>query len=176
MNWLDAVFLGVLGVTLVLGLVKGFVRQVVGLAAVVLGLILAAVYYRDLTPVISPVVKNLFVSHFLAFLAIFLSVVAVGTLVGFLLSKLMKGPLAALDHLAGGGFGLLKGIVICAVLVVALVSFGVARRAVAESRLAPAAFGVAEAIVRIVPRELRERFDGAVREVRKGGGGHGQEI
>lgn len=176
MTWVDVAFLAVVVLSLVAGLVKGLVRQVIGLAAAVLGFVLAAVYYRDLTPAVLRLVHNLFAAQFTSFLLIFVAVLLAGWAVGHLVSKLLKGPFAVVNHLLGGAFGLLKGVLVCGVLTLAMVAFGVARTTLQRSVSAPAAFAVAGGIVRVIPRNLGDRFRDAVRDIRKGGRGNGQEI
>ena len=173
---LDVILLVILLVTLVLGLIKGLVRQAIGLAAVVGGLVLAAAYYPGAGAFVHKVISNPVVANFIGFLAVFAAVVAVGSLVGLLVSKLMKGPLNFLDHALGGAFGFFKGVLICGVVVFSLLVFEVRRDALAGSRLAPVCFQVTRAVVRLIPGDLEARFKAAYHGARKGGASHGQEI
>jgi membrane protein required for colicin V production len=176
MNWLDIVFLAILLTAMIVGIVKGLVRQVIGLAAVVLGLVLAALYYGGPAAVIGKVVHSVLLSNFLGFLLIFFCVLVVGALLGFLISKAMKGPLAAVNRLFGGLFGLLKAVLICGILVFALTVFDVARPALQTSRLAPFCLGVTRAAVSLIPQDLKNKFDRSYREIRKSGGKDGEKI
>lgn len=176
MNWLDVLLIAVAVAAALVGLFKGLVREVVGLAAVVLGLILAAAYYPDVARALLGRVSNLLLAYFLAFLIIFFAVATAGWVAGLLLSKLMKGPLALANHLLGGMFGLVKGVVVGGVIVLALVSFGIGSRALQHSRFGPAALQVAAGIVHIIPRELRARFRESYGRIRVGGGGYDRKI
>lgn len=176
LNTLDIILLIVLLATLVLGVIKGLVRQVVGLIAVVAGLVLAARYYPRAGAFVHKVVSNPIVADFIGFLVIFTAVIAAGWLVGLLISKIMKGPLNFLDHALGGVFGLFKGILICGVIVFALLIFEVRRDALAGSKLAPLCFHATRAVVRLIPGDLKAKFKTAYQGARKGGASHGQEI
>jgi membrane protein required for colicin V production len=176
MNWLDYLLLAIIVVTAVVGIVKGFVRQAVGLVAVIAGLVLAVVYYRQTAHVFQAFVKNQLVSNFLGFLLIFVIVLVAGSILGHLVTKAMVGPLAFVNRLFGALFGLLKAVLICGILVFALVSFDVARPAVETSVLAPACLGITRAVVDLVPRDLRERFNESYKRIRESGGKHGQTI
>jgi len=176
MNWIDIVFLVILVVTAVMGVVKGFIRQVVGLAAVIFGLILASLYYEKAAEVIQKLVHDRLVRNFLGFLAIFLAVLAAGALIGFLISKAMKGPLALANRALGGVFGLAKAVLICGIIAFALAAFGVARPALEASRLAPFCLGLTRAAVNLVPQDLRDKFSRSYEEIRKSGGKNGQKI
>jgi membrane protein required for colicin V production len=173
---LDIILLIILLVTLVLGLIKGLVRQAIGLVAVVGGLVLAAHYYPQAGSVVHKIVSNAVVANFIGFLAVFTAVVAMGSIVGLLVTKLMKGPLNFLDHVLGGVFGLFKGVLICGVVVFSLLVFEVRRDALAGSRLAPICFQVTRAVVRLIPGDLEARFKSAYQGARKGGASHGQKI
>ncbi len=176
MNWLDYFFIVVMAVTTVVGIVKGLIRPVIGLAAVVLGLVLAALYYEGLAEVFQHLVRDRLVANFLGFVALFFAVVAAGALLGHLISKVMKGPLAFADRFFGGVFGLAKAVLICGVIVFALAAFNIARPAVETSKLAPACVTVTRAAVHLIPQELKDKFNRSYDEIRKKGGDRGQKI
>jgi len=175
-NSLDIIFIVILLVTLVLGLIKGFVRQIIGIIAVVVGLVLAANYYPQLSPLFQQFISSVLVSNFLGFLLIFGLVLLAGWLLGLLFSKLMKGPMAFINHILGGVLGLVKGVLICGVLVFALLIFEVRKDSLAGSRMAPFCFQVTQAIVNLIPRDLKAKFKTSYEEMRGRGGSHGKEI
>jgi membrane protein required for colicin V production len=176
LSTLDIILAIVLLVTLALGLIKGLVRQAIGLVAVIAGLILAAKYYPRAGAFVHKVVSNAVVADFVGFLAVFAVVITAGWLVGLLVSKLMKGPLNFLDHVLGGIFGLIKGVLICGVIVFALLVFEVRRDALAGSKLAPLCFHVTRTVVRLIPGDLKAKFKTAYQGAQTGGGSHGQKI
>lgn len=176
MNWLDIVLVLILAVTAVVGVFKGLVKQVIGLAAVVAGLVLASLYYDQTAGLFETFLKNRLLSDFLGFLLLFIVVLVAGALLGHLLTKAMAGPLAFANRLIGGVFGFLKAVLVCGVLVFAMVAFGVARPALETSVLAPACLGVTRAVVNLIPRDLRAKFDSSYKEIRDRGGKHGQKI
>lgn len=176
MNWLDFVLLAIILVTAIVGIFKGFVRQVIGLVAVVAGLILACLYYEQTAGIFMTFVKNDLVSNFLGFLLIFVVVLVAGAILGHLFTKAMKGPLAFANRLFGAIFGVVKAVLICGILVFALVSFEIAKPALETSVLAPACLGLTRAVVNAIPRDLRARFNESYKRIRESGGKHGQKI
>jgi membrane protein required for colicin V production len=176
MNWLDFVFVLILIVTTIMGIVKGLVRQVIGLAAVIVGLVLASLYYEGISEVFQKLIHDKLVCNFLGFLVIFFCVLAVGALLSYLISKAMKGPLAFVNRFFGGVFGLVKAVLICGIIVFALTVFGVARPALETSRLAPVCLGVARAAVNLIPQDLKTKFNQSYRDIRKSGGKRGEKI
>lgn len=176
MNWLDFVLAAIILVTVIMGIIKGLVKQVVGLVAVVAGLILAGLYYRRVASSILAPIHNELLGHFLAFLLIFVLVLTAGALVGYLITKAMVGPLALINRVFGGGFALVKAVLICGVLVFAMTAFKFETSAVDESRLAPFCLGITRAVVNLVPQDLRTKFNDSYKEIRKGGGKNGEKI
>jgi membrane protein required for colicin V production len=176
LNSLDIVLIAILLVTLVLGLIKGFARQIIGILAVIAGLVLGAAYYGQAAWVFHRIISSTVVSNFLGFFSIFLLVLLLGWLIGLLFSKLMKGPFAFINHVMGGVLGLLKGVLICGILVFALLVFEVKKESIQGSRIAPYCFTVTKAVVQLIPKDLKTKFAQAYQDMRESGGGHGKEI
>jgi membrane protein required for colicin V production len=176
MNWLDFVLLAIVVVTAIIGIVKGFVKQAIGLVAVIAGLVLASLYYEQTATVFVTFVKSRLLGNFLGFLLIFVTVLVAGALLGYIVTKAMVGPLALVNRLFGGVFGFIKGVLICGILVFALVSFEIARPAVEASVLAPACLGAIRAVITMIPRDLKAKFNSSYKEIRESGGRHGQKI
>ena len=176
MNWLDIVFLVVLGLTLVIGLIKGLVKQAIGLAAVVIGFLLASLYYLHAAWFLRKLISSEIAANLIGFLLIFFVVVALGTLLSFLLSKLMKGPLAFINRVLGGLFGLIKGVLICGVIVFAFLVFDFEREALNHSALAPYCFQITKGIVALIPQSLKEKFKTSYQEFRSDEAKNGQKI
>lgn len=176
MNGLDVVLGVLLLATTIWGIVRGLVKQVIGITAVVAGLILASFNYREVAGIFHKFIENELLGNFLGFIVIFIGVLVAGGLLAWLLTKAMKGPLALVNRLFGGAFGLLKGVLICGVVVFALIVFEIARPALESSRLAPLCFGVTRAAVNLIPRDLKDKFESSYKEIRESRGKNGQKI
>lgn len=166
-NWLDLVIAIILLTTIVIGLVKGFARQIIGIVAVIIGLILAVNYYSAFSDFFFRFISHKITSHFLGFLIIFSAVLLLGGLLSHLFSKVLKGPFKLFDRILGAALGFLKAILICAILVFALLVFPVNKTVLMESRLAPLCLGVARAMVYMIPQDLKEKFREKYKEVAK---------
>lgn len=165
MNWLDVILILILIVTSFLGIIKGLVKQLFGLLAVIIGLILALGFYSQVSWLYRRLISNEVLSHFLGFITIFLAVLCIGWLSSRTLSKLIKGPLKLLNKVLGGGLGLLKGILVCGVVVFALLVFPISKKALKESQLSPVCLQMTRAIIGLIPRELKEEFREAYQEI-----------
>jgi membrane protein required for colicin V production len=157
-NWLDILLVLILGTALVLGILKGLVRQIVGILAVIVGLILAIAFYAPLASAFSTLTDNQTMAQFVSFVFLFVVVLVAGWLIGRMFSKAMKGPLKFLNHMFGGALGLLKGALICGILVFALLVFPVNSEALKNSSIAPTCIKVTRGIIDLIPQELKQAF------------------
>ena len=107
LNVLDIILLIILAVTSVVGIVKGLVRQVFGLLSVIMGVIIALGFYKQVSWIYLRFISSAVLAQFLGFLTVFLAVVCVGWLSSHLLSKIIKGPLKHLNNVLGGCLGFL---------------------------------------------------------------------
>jgi membrane protein required for colicin V production len=169
-NWLDIVLVIILGCSVVAGFRKGFARVGVGLAATLIGLILGLWFYGAAGAFLLPYVSYRGLASFAGFCLVFGAVLLAGSLVGWLLAKLLKwAGLGWLDRLMGAVFGVLRALLIGIGLVLALLAFAPQPppRSVVESRLAPYVIEAARMLVVIAPRELRDGFQSGYDHVKK---------
>lgn len=176
LNWLDIIFLALLLVTFILGIIKGLIRQIIGILAVIVGLVLAVYNYATIAEFYARFISNRTLAHLLGFFTIFVAVLCLGWLVAHLLSKLMKGPLKFLNHIFGGALGLLKGILICGVIVLSLLVFPVDKAALKESELAPYCLKIAEGLYYLIPQSLKQEFKKAYNDILGKGGKHEKRV
>lgn len=175
-GWLDIVLAVILLVTVIMGLVRGLIKEVIGIVAIIVGFVLAARYYNTFADLIGRLIHQPSLAKFLGFIILFLIVIGVGSLIAFLLSKLMKGPLKFINHLLGGLIGFFEGVLICGVFVFALLVFPLNKQALLNSRLAPYCYGLTKAMIQLIPQDLKDQFKAAYQDVVKGGTKDGQKI
>jgi len=160
-NWLD-IFLCFLVLGFVIeGFARGFSRAIVGLIALIAGLIIAAWTYGIPASFLLPYVSSKSVAQVLGFLFIFVLILVLGGIIGKLLQKLFKWTgLGWLDRLLGGAFGAINAALFGIVMVLVLTAFPLKPipQAIARSRVAPYLIDAAHAITYIAPRELRDGF------------------
>ncbi len=172
-TWLDIVMIVVAAASAVFGLVRGFVREVVGILALLAGFILAAHYYSNLSTILSGVIGSRPTRDFLSFGLIFIFLVAAGSLIGRYISRHVAGMSRIFNHLLGGAIGFLKGVFFCGALVLGLTVFLSDADVLVKSRLAAPALGVTRGLIQVAPRELKQEFMDSYRrviEIKKGGG------
>jgi membrane protein required for colicin V production len=118
LNWVDPIIAVVFLGFAIRGLMRGFLRELLSLVGLFLGLWLALLKFIPLGEWLQsrfPLTEPL--PFHLAFLVIFLSVSGVAGIVGYVLHRAAKGLLMGwVDAIVGLGFGSIKGVMILTVL------------------------------------------------------------
>jgi membrane protein required for colicin V production len=161
MNWLDAVIVIVIAWLTFAAFRVGIIREVVGVIALVVGVLAAGYYYDDLAENVLLVIDDDTAANVIAFLVLFGTVALGGQLAAFLL-KQMTALLALgwVDHLAGAAFGLLKGLILVEVFLILFTTYpylGLGG-AVRGSAIAPLFLDGGPVLLKLLPGE----FDRAV--------------
>lgn len=159
MNWLDIVLAIILVASIASGFMKGFARTVVGFAACILGLLCGLWFHGTAGSFLIPYVSSRGIANCIGFFLVFIGTMILGGLLGRLLALLFKwAGLSWLDRLLGGAFGLVRGALVAAVIVMALLAFTPTPppRAVVGSRIAPYVMDAARMMALAAPRELRD--------------------
>ncbi|MBX5494566.1 MAG: CvpA family protein [Bryobacteraceae bacterium] len=170
MNWLDILLGGVIAISVITGVMKGFARLGIGIAAAVAGIVLGVWFYGTAGSLFTPIVSSRPLANLLGFLAVLASALIAGSLLGWIVSKLFKAAgLGWLDRAVGGAFGFVRGLLIAIALLMAIMAFtpGPPPSAVVQSRLSPYVIEAASVLAAIAPRELRDGFAASYDHVKK---------
>lgn len=145
-----------------LGIVRGFVRQLASWAGLILGHLAAVRYYGEARDLLKLDFRH---GDVAAYLLTFLAVWLAARLAGLLVERWVRGSaLSGADRLAGGAAGFAKGALL-SVLLVFLLVIVLPRdaRVIRESKLAPRAIGAAKWAQGAFPERLARSFDEKVR-------------
>ena len=138
---------------------KGFAAELISLASVVAGLILAFAFYDRLAAVLLDLGSGETLALLGGFLLIFAAVVALGILMTRLVRKTLRlFYLRFADRLLGGVFGVLRGWLVMAIIFLAMTAFPVTGNLVANSISGEFFLTSAGIVIRFAPEELQERF------------------
>ena len=169
MNGFDIVLLALACGLVVIGMVKGLVRILIGLAAIVFAFILAAYYHQPLAARLAESNVPGELLRLASYAAIFLGVMIVGSVIAFLTRKLLKvAMLGWADRLAGGLLGLAAAFICASLLIVPVVAYSPKGASMMrESTLAPYVTVVADLVRPLVPNGLSERYRERVEQLRE---------
>jgi membrane protein required for colicin V production len=168
MNTLDWIIIAALVFSVVTAAAQGFFFELFSLAGTIIGYLLAAWEYKRFAPWFLPYVKNDWVADATAFLIIFLAIAVLAGIVGRIARRFMKEVgLRWVDRLLGAAFGLVRGALVVAVLVMALAAFGPGSRMLAGSQFGSYFLVVGRAVSWLAPYELRDGFRQGVKAIRE---------
>lgn len=175
LNTLDIVFLVIIILSILLGVIKGLIRELFSLAFFVIAVVLSFLFYNEMGALLSKSIKNENLANFVGFLIIFTVVLITGSAVTYIIKKVfIIGPLKTVDRFFGGVFGLIRGILISAVILFGLVVFPVNNQWVAKSTLSPYIIGTISVFIGLLPDEVKAklkyiRIDDRQKDNRTGG-------
>ncbi len=118
MNWIDLVIIALIVVSGLISLFRGFVRESFSLATWIIGVWLGIRYAAEVAEQLPQAVSDATLRLGIGFALIFIAVLIVGGILGVLANRLVKGSgLTGTDRSLGVIFGLLRGVLLVAVLV-----------------------------------------------------------
>jgi len=118
MSSIDYLIMGIILVSALIGIWRGFVREALSLLIWVAAFWLAYVGATALEVYLAGMISDQALRLAVSFVVLFLAVHIVGFIISRLLSTVIKSVgLRGVDRVAGAGFGLVRGFVVIAVLV-----------------------------------------------------------
>ncbi len=167
-NWLDWTLTIIVVASVAGAILKGFVRELIGLASLVAGVGVAVAGYRWAAAWFADLTPSTEIAQGAAFLALFVLVLILGAVVSFVAKKLVKAAgLQLFDRILGGLFGLMRGVGIIAVLLMVMMTFGIKTETVHQSVLAPYAANLARPLAGIMPQDFRTQFQGGLEKLKQ---------
>lgn len=168
-NGIDWVLAAIVLLSVLMAIRKGFVRELISLAALIAGLVIAALEYHRAAAWFEDLTRSHEIAQAAGFLALFLAVLVVGLIVSVLAAKLVKtAGLQWFDRFLGGVFGLIRGIAVDCVLLMILVAFAIKPAEVKGSLLAPYVSTGARALALVMPSDLKAQFRDGLAKFRQG--------
>jgi membrane protein required for colicin V production len=168
MNGLDFAILGVMLISVLLAAAHGFFFEIFSLAGAVVGYLLAAWGYGHVAPWFLPYVKSPAIADLAGFLTIFFAVVMVVGIIARIVRRTIQAVgLRWIDRFLGAAFGLVRGVVIVTVGVMALTAFAPESPLVAGSQLAGYFQLAGGGASWLAPAAVRQRFHEGVARLRQ---------
>jgi membrane protein required for colicin V production len=160
MNWLDITILVICVAGMIQGLVRGFVRQVFSLIGLILAIIIAFRYHDLLARYLSKWIQHPVALTVVSFVIILAIVMLLFKLIGLAArAAIATIHVGWVDRLVGGVFGLLRSVLLVAVLfALFVICTDKPTKPMIDSRLTPSIMEVSRIIARFLPTQLYERY------------------
>ena len=160
-NPFDAVLLVLVGVLVLLGLLKGLTRLLIGVAAIIAAFLLATQFHGQVATSIEPLADiPEAAANLVAYLVIFVGTMLAGAVLAYALRRLLKAAMLGwADRLGGGAVGLVAGLLAAALVILPVVAFAPSGETVLRnSVLAPYVTVVADIANHLVPEQLSAQY------------------
>jgi len=169
MNTFDIMLLALACLLVVVGMVKGLVRILIGVAAIVAAFALAARFHGPLADRLAGLEISPEALSLMSYVVIFIGVMLLGGFVAFLTRKLLRAAMLSwADRIGGAALGFVAAALMAALLVLPLVAYSPwSEQVLGHSMLAPYVTVVADIANAVVPDDLSERYQQGVEQLRR---------
>ncbi|MEN8174994.1 MAG: CvpA family protein [Pseudomonadota bacterium] len=118
MNWFDYVILAIVVLSVVVSVFRGFVREALAVLVWIVALWVGWTFFRDLAVHFEAWIKEPSLRFALALAVLIIGVLLVGGLITYLIGEVVdKTGLSGTDRVLGAVFGLARGVLVVAILV-----------------------------------------------------------
>ena len=169
MNPFDVFIIIVMGYSIVRGLFRGLVKEVTSIIGVLGGFYAAYSYYPMVAKLLSGIIEDRSYLHILSFMIIFCGILLIISILGVVIKYLLNiAFLGWIDRICGVGFGLIKGVLIIAVIFIILTTFlSKGTPLIKKSILAPHVIWISERMVGLVSDDMKKDFFAKLDEFKK---------
>jgi membrane protein required for colicin V production len=124
MNWLDWALVTLLILSSIVGLTRGFFKEIFALIIWVIAIVCANVFSHQLEPLLTPFIASPSLRALAAFSGVGITVLILGALINYLISLFTDSSgMSAINHFLGMLFGFIRGVLIIFVLLIYLPNY-----------------------------------------------------
>jgi membrane protein required for colicin V production len=167
MTAIDFVLLAIIVVSGMISLIRGFIRESLSLVTWVAAIWIAIMFHGEVSPYFAEQIPDQTLRDIAGFAALFIGVVLAGGLVGLIISMLVAtSGLTGTDRALGVVFGLARGVVVSAVVVMLAGQTAVtSSQPWDDSQLRPYLQPVADWLYRYMPETSPEELMDSARDI-----------
>jgi membrane protein required for colicin V production len=118
MAWIDLVIIGIISLSALISLIRGFVKESISLVTWVVAGVLTLRYYAPMADLLEPFINSVNLRQWVGGGILFVATLIVGAIVNFIVSQLVsKTGLSGTDKALGVVFGAARGVLIVTMIV-----------------------------------------------------------
>ncbi len=117
LHWVDYLILAVIGLSMITGLFRGFVKELIALSVWIFAIWLAITYSSQIADMLRSYIHDKTVRTAVAFVVILIATLIAGALINTMISFLLhRSGLSSIDRLLGVAFGFIRGLFLVSLL------------------------------------------------------------
>jgi membrane protein required for colicin V production len=158
MSYLDIIFLAVIAIMTAYGIWRGMISQVLSIAGIIVGYMLASQHYVEFAGQLKFTDPNL--AKIVSFILIFFACVLASTILAWLLNKIFRLPgLGVINSFLGGVVGFMKAFLLVAIVSLLLITMVSSDNPVlSKSMTLPYVLKAIRVAEGWIPKDLKENF------------------
>jgi len=159
----------ILSYCLIRGIFRGLVKEIASIIGVLAGFCAAYTYYPLLAKPLARWISSTPYLNILSFMIIFCFIFILISMLGIIIKYLLNITfLGWVDRICGAGFGIIKGILIVAIVLISLTAF-LPRGApiIKNSLLSPNVTLISEKLVKVVSKDMKQLYEAKVKDFKK---------
>ena len=162
MTWIDAAIVIIFLYFIVTAFSAGFIREIIGMAATLAGVVLAGLLYDEVASTLLGSIDNETTADVISFLIIFVGITVAGQLLALLVHPAITVlQLGIFDQLLGAAFGAVKALIVVEMLLILFVTYP---RYDLDQRIDDSAFGNimlngATPLLKVLPDVFEHKVD-----------------
>ncbi|QGY41539.1 CvpA family protein [Pseudodesulfovibrio cashew] len=160
MNFLDIILICVAALFVLRGFFRGLVKEVISLTAIILAIYLASNFQYLLVPHLELYIDSKVTVSALSYVVIFFGTLIVCWGIAKIIRTMLDIALLGwADRAAGGVFGLIEGVLIGLIILIAMQSFAPESKVLKDSVIAPRAQHMVKLVGDLAPQSMRDVFE-----------------
>jgi membrane protein required for colicin V production len=116
--WADWAIIGIISISTIVSLIRGFVKEALSLLCWVVAFVIARSFYTHLATLFDGIISTPSLRLLAAFVLLFVVALIIGALINHLISAIVKSTgLTGTDRMLGMVFGLVRGVILVVVII-----------------------------------------------------------
>ena len=154
---------------LIRGIFRGLVKEIASIIGVLAGFCAAYTYYPLIAKPLARWISNTPYLNILSFMIIFCFIFILISMLGIIIKYLLNiSFLGWVDRICGAGFGIIKGILIVAIMLISLTAFlPKGAPIIKNSLLSPNVTLISEKLVKVVSKDMKLLYEAKVKDFKK---------